>query len=594
MTTIAFCTILPNYYEVETPLFNTTEDTFGGETRKGSLVTGCILISLHFCHLLRLMIPDRLLVKYKMLHRIFTPGLSKAEYQTKQAALYKVKSMVKNAYDVHNHEGESFMTGSLLSSGSAYGKALLHFSMMKGLALEEVGGFMWTWKRILTRKLFTEDGVRLQSRVIAGNVTQLLVCIYFASFVFFRYSESSSGVVSSINVFFGLRRSLEGQSMPSLTDDFLVGDDDFTIEQLVMSYFPKAWVFDVSDMFASICAVLACLSIALVYIPSTVSTVLKLRSGAIQSLQGKKFLRLRKTEEQVTMLYGGFFWGILLTALAIYGFVFLVVFLITWNVTRVYSVPLVATLCGLFITVGFKTLVLTCLKSNFHVAFYRKKPAQANFTIVVLECWNLGLTLGYMFVRATKLVLASFLYIGRIDTPFISPEAGEIFGSELDAYPTAFLKDVVSHEAHHHPYLERLGVMYMMKLRYGDSFAKTSGSCWRLLFVFALMPWMRKYRLMQQHENDGTSFTFGQFRMQYKPEKRHSVAKEHKHCQEEDSLYETISSVKMSQLEFEISDIKEENVALKKKVEELETKLKGDLFDIIKLSQTDVSLFKES
>jgi len=51
-----------------------------------------------------------------------------------------------------------------------------------------------------------------------------------------------------------------------------------------------------------------------------------------------------------------------------------------------------------------------------------------------------------MFVRATKLVLASFLYIGRIDTPFISPEAGEIFGSELDAYPTAFLKDVVSHE----------------------------------------------------------------------------------------------------------------------------------------------------
>eukprot|EP00957_Ditylum_brightwellii_P128762 9822498-Ditylum_brightwellii.AAC.1 len=57
----------------------------------------------------------------------------------------------------------------------------------------------------------------------------------------YKVVESSSGVVSSINVFFGLRRSLEGQSMPSLTDDFLVGDDDFTIEQLVMSYFPKAW-----------------------------------------------------------------------------------------------------------------------------------------------------------------------------------------------------------------------------------------------------------------------------------------------------------------------------------------------------------------
>ena len=37
---------------------------------------------------------------------------------------------------------------------------------------------------------------------------------------------------------------------------------------------------------------------------------------------------------------------------------------------------------------------------------------------------------------------------------------------------------------------------YLMKLRYGDEFGKSSGSTWRLLFVFALMPWMRRYRIL--------------------------------------------------------------------------------------------------
>ena len=35
----------------------------------------------------------------------------------------------------------------------------------------------------------------------------------------------------------------------------------------------------------------------------------------------------------------------------------------------------------------------------------------------------------------------------------------------------------------------------MMKLRYGDRFGRKSGSTWRLLFVFALMPWLQKYRI---------------------------------------------------------------------------------------------------
>ena len=34
-----------------------------------------------------------------------------------------------------------------------------------------------------------------------------------------------------------------------------------------------------------------------------------------------------------------------------------------------------------------------------------------------------------------------------------------------------------------------------MKLRHGEHFGNYVGTMWRMLFVFALMPWMRKYRL---------------------------------------------------------------------------------------------------
>ena len=50
----------------------------------------------------------------------------------------------------------------------------------------------------------------------------------------------------------------------------------------------------------------------------------------------------------------------------------------------------------------------------------------------------------------------------------------------LSSFPQAlasllFLKDMLQHEAHRHPYLERIGVMYMLKLRHGDRFGSTAG-----------------------------------------------------------------------------------------------------------------------
>ena len=101
-----------------------------------------------------------------------------------------------------------------------------------------------------------------------------------------------------------------------------------------------------------------------------------------------------------------------------------------------------------------------------------------------------------------KLLITAALFVGRIDTPFLAPGVGAVGNLEPDNYPTIFLKDVLSHEAHRHPYLELMGVMYLMKLRYGDHFGNRAGSAWRLIFVYALMPWLNKYRVTRSLKVD--------------------------------------------------------------------------------------------
>ena len=117
--------------------------------------------------------------------------------------------------------------------------------------------------------------------------------------------------------------------------------------------------------------------------------------------------------------------------------------------------------------------------------------------MLVLDWANFALSIGFISARIIKLLIAAFLFVGKLDTPLLVPEV-----SILDKIPEIFLRDILLHEAHRHPYIEQLGVIYLMKLRYRDDFGKQAGSNWRLLFVYALMPWMGKYRI-QGDEGDG-------------------------------------------------------------------------------------------
>lgn len=154
-----------------------------------------------------------------------------------------------------------------------------------------------------------------------------------------------------------------------------------------------------------------------------------------------------------------------------------------------------AGLIGLVITLSLKMLLVHFgLRNTVFRAFYRRKPAQGNIISLILEVANIGYAVGTALGRSLKLVLISALYIGRLDTPLLADGVG--LGPLRDTYPTIFRKDILAHESHRHPYLEVLGLIYMMKIRYGEKFGDKAGYCYRLIFVVALMPWIRKYRVM--------------------------------------------------------------------------------------------------
>lgn len=99
-----------------------------------------------------------------------------------------------------------------------------------------------------------------------------------------------------------------------------------------------------------------------------------------------------------------------------------------------------------------------------------------------------------ILTRLAIFIVAGALWLGRIDVEFLHPDV-KVMGVGLDAIPISFKRDMLVHEAHSHPYIDRLGGMYLRRLRHGEKFGSVSGSTWRALFAVGLMPWLIKHRV---------------------------------------------------------------------------------------------------
>lgn len=195
-----------------------------------------------------------------------------------------------------------------------------------------------------------------------------------------------------------------------------------------------------------------------------------------------------------TNVIGVMAWSPLAMAALIFIAVCVITFLCVWQVTWPIVEKIIAILIGIGITVALHGAVITCLGSYHYSAFYRKNPLYGNFCTLGLECWHIALSITSVVSRIGKLFTIISVFLGRIDRPVLAADL------EWDYFPVIFRQSILAVEAHRHPYLERLGLMYMMKLRYGNQFGTRAGSIWRLLFVFALMPWLRRYRIQGDAE----------------------------------------------------------------------------------------------
>jgi len=240
----------------------------------------------------------------------------------------------------------------------------------------------------------------------------------------------------------------------------------------------------------------AILIIAVNHLPSYVINVLRFRSGSLGTLHDSRFVYLTQVNPFFTsLLLGSSFWGTAMSGAAT-GLVFgSLVFLSIWKETQQTMWTLLAVVIVLSLTWLIRVGIVFLIYSSVSKTFLRNKPAASNIALLMFEAWNMGNALGYVLVRAIRVLVIALFYLGRLDIWVLADGVGEFWCMHPDAYPRAFNRDLLVHEAHRHPYAERLSVMYMLKLRFKKQFGNRAGGCWRLLFVSALMPWIVRYRV---------------------------------------------------------------------------------------------------
>lgn len=187
-------------------------------------------------------------------------------------------------------------------------------------------------------------------------------------------------------------------------------------------------------------------------------------------------------------------YGLIGSAILFYLMVGLILFLFQWPFSQDFMRRMLSWGLGLGITMGLKmVLTMSCRRVQYR-SFYRIRPHAANLSALALECWYAGLGGSVLLGRITQFLFAALFWVGRIDVAFLSSDV-VLFGYHFDYVPINFIKEILVHEAHRHPYLERLAQMYLMKLRYKDFAACGAAAAWRQLYVVALFPWLAKHRV---------------------------------------------------------------------------------------------------
>jgi hypothetical protein len=164
-----------------------------GESQKGtfygpafyiSVFLGFYLLTSRAVDLLFVFLPKHWLARKGIVQKLITPGNIQAESRMKRGASYKVMAMVNNAlscrpgYNNNNNNNNKNTNDSSTSSSvrrsaasrraaaadhntsSPTEKALMNYNLSLAVK-EQVGGIVWAWRRVLTGKIYSEEGIWL-------------------------------------------------------------------------------------------------------------------------------------------------------------------------------------------------------------------------------------------------------------------------------------------------------------------------------------------------------------------------------------------------------------------------------------------------
>ena len=102
-------------------------------------------------------------------------GNEKQELQIKQAAAYKLNTLVTNARDIHRRvpTNKVFVT--------YFGRGLSTYAL-HGTRYIKTGGLFWFWRRVYNQTIFYEEGIFYSARLIASNLSQCFISILIVVF----------------------------------------------------------------------------------------------------------------------------------------------------------------------------------------------------------------------------------------------------------------------------------------------------------------------------------------------------------------------------------------------------------------------------
>lgn len=423
------------------------------------------------------------------------------ESKIKQSCVWKANIMIRNAVKIHKMKKNE----RLKSNPFAQTELNARKKWTDKMDLESIS-FYWIIPKLVSGHIFSREGIWLSNRLSIA-IPVMLVGTCFVFFAGYTLSNFMSDNLAKI-YFLGKKQYL---------DDLRNGVVDFSGNFTEDLYQDKLDEYDDHTgviknrlrniaYFAVVSGTLASLNLTYRYIPTAAGTILQYRNGLIPTLDdiSKTFSSYRHSQDSVSNMLGAMFFGCIITGVIIAFLIVVLGGLVAYPPTQQYGIHILAAFIAFGITLGLKQGVLFFVRQKNFGAFYRTNPKVANYTVMGLETWSVILSAGAMTTRALQSMLVSALNLGWIGSPLFAPGISRLGQTkiELDTIPRIFQKELLAHEAHRHPYIERLGLIYCLKLRHQDNFGNVGGYGWRILFVTCLMPWICKYRILTREEEE--------------------------------------------------------------------------------------------